>query len=443
MDDKLDSVIKEIHSNNTDAVSSFIKSHEDWGDALPLVEASISRSKDVIRLLVESGVDINQRRHYDALILACKDSDIELVKYLISKGANVNTRQDSSSLISHMCSNHNGEPISDERYEIVKLLLENGATPNRGKSDHSSCLASAVASNDHRTIDLLLKYKAKINFPDCYAAAMKSLSEGRKDTFVKLVEKGLKINPKVTTNKYEERRPASPLSLAIYGKDIELVEYLIDKGINVNYIPNAPTATNSTYSLTCHHAHPIVYAVEVGSNEIMNILLENGSSPDGDPSHSWGDLGIQPLILAIYKGNKEAVKSLIKHGANLDIFSTNTRFKDGIISYKTPLRISEMVGHYEIEKMLKEAGAKLSLIEKPFKKDYIETIANELNKYDQITRILTIEIKDKGTHEELYIGVQMKRGVDSKDARKYLQAPKEILRKKLASIDLYLYESTE
>ena len=67
---------------------------------VPLVDAAMAGSMEMVKLLVEAGADINARGHdgWTALHLAAVNSNRELAGYLLAQGADPNVRDDQGNI---------------------------------------------------------------------------------------------------------------------------------------------------------------------------------------------------------------------------------------------------------------------------------------------------------------------------------------------------------
>ncbi len=126
-------------------------------------------------------------------------------------------------------------------------------------------------------------------------------------------------NPDLVNAKDQEQ--STPLHSAAAAGRLKIVEYLIEKGADVNAWNNA-------------HQNPLLYAAYHGRSEIVCLLLEKGAE------YSEQDIyGRNVLHYPSREGHPEVVEILVKKG--LDI---NQEDRGGV----TPLRFAIERGHTEI-----------------------------------------------------------------------------------------------
>lgn len=245
---------------------------------------------------------------------AAADGDIEQVKSLISKGADINAKDEDGDTALHIAIDHG-------RQDVVKPLLDKGADINTktrygGRTPlHQACLRGQTD-----TAELLIAKGADVNAIDSIWGA-KPLAcaayEGHKNTVELLLSKGADIN-------HKNRAGNTALSDAAFRGNLDVVEFLIAKGAKVD---------EKNY----YDATPVVRAVEEGHVDTVKLLLAKGAdikeTCQGETllhrgiMHNQRDmvrllldkgLKTSPINLAAFFGELETVKNLIAQGTDLN-----------------------------------------------------------------------------------------------------------------------------
>jgi ankyrin repeat protein len=279
---------------------------------------------ELVKFLVENGADVNAKYkdNNTALLLACKKSHFDIVKYLVENGAAVNAN-DSRSSTPLILASKNGN------FEIVKFLVENGADVNaKYKADHTALVLAS--KNSHFEI---------VKF---------------------LIENGADLNAKCS-DKHQ------PLILASKNGNLELVKYLIKNGEDVN-------ATNNNNDTA------LILASKNGHLEIVKLLIE--SKADLDAKNDYNSTAI---MLASKNDFFEIVKYLAENGADVnakDYFNNTSLIlsaKNGYFKtvkflvekkadinlknqdHKSALILAYENSHFELVKFLVESGADVNV----------------------------------------------------------------------------------
>lgn len=149
------------------------------------------------KFLLESGefvdkIDVNGQT---ALHFAAMDNKLSRVKYLISRGADVNLEDDRDRTPLHWAAFFNK---NDTYYKVIEVLVENGAKLNLKDNLKKTPLHYLVELNSHKAIRLLLKHRVDVRSADdpnetLIAPLFRSLawfeaSKDRRKTFVTLLE---------------------------------------------------------------------------------------------------------------------------------------------------------------------------------------------------------------------------------------------------------------
>ena len=141
---------------------------------------------------VEDGADVNAKDKSfgnTPLMNAASNNNISLLKFLLGKGASVNTKNDVDETALMKASYYGSFPI-------VKTLIDKGADVNASDADGNTALHHAIMG-------------------------------GRKEVATYLIGKGLDVNKK-------NRNKSTPLHLTLAGDDTRLAKYLISKGAKVD-----------------------------------------------------------------------------------------------------------------------------------------------------------------------------------------------------------------
>ncbi len=249
---------------------------------------------DVKYQIVKNGADVNakQNKYYGgntALIVAVYKGYSEIIKYLISKGADVNAKNDGGDTALHIAI------FKDKNKEIIELLIEKGADVNAKDNDGETALYKAVADKKYEIAKYLISKGADINAKTNGGTTILMKVAGTKEYYktVTTVERQKNSSYKVGTDVVK--------TTTVAGSEVlEMVKYLVEKGADIN--------AKSEY-LT-----PLSGATYNNNIEIVKYLVSKGA----DVNLASGD-GETPLMCASQFGYLAIVKYLISKGANVDI----------------------------------------------------------------------------------------------------------------------------
>ena len=194
------------------------------------------RQYDSARIVINKGVDVNQRERGSYLInTACYRGNPDMVQFLLDKGARVD-----------VVAGDGATPLvwagkADKTGDIVKLLLEKGADVNAenklGTSAFDNAVRSYCASKEPpalRVLKILASHGADVDNP---------IPEGEATGY---------------TN----------LTTAIIWEKPELSKFLIDHGADVNNVAGDGNT-------------PLMVACREGYIEQVKLLLDSGARTDG------------------------------------------------------------------------------------------------------------------------------------------------------------------
>ncbi|PAM92085.1 hypothetical protein B4N84_25060 [Flavobacterium sp. IR1] len=138
---------------------------------VPLIDAVYSKSLEKVKFLIEKGADVNKRRAINGLsplFEAGFNANYEMAAYLIDNGADVNIENfDGQSVLYRSLTSFNGS------YEVIKLLIDKGANVNFINNDKSTALMKAAQYNLPEVVALLLDNGARKEGVDFYGKTAK------------------------------------------------------------------------------------------------------------------------------------------------------------------------------------------------------------------------------------------------------------------------------
>ena len=269
-----------IGSNSYSQVSSFDKMEK------AILEKDIGKVKTLLR----NGVSPNSKNEkgVTVLMMASAKGTLEIVQTLVAKGATINEKTPWGTTALSLAAEYGNE-------DIIKWLIKKGANIKIKDQYGGTALTQAAAKGFNGIVKILIDNGADVNVQrsNGTTALMAACSAGYFEIVKTLVLNGADLEAKTDE--------ATALYFAVEGKHIKIVQYLLDRNVNVNY----------------------------------RIL----------PS------GFSPLMKAANDGSVEIVKLLLKHNANINLRNNEL---------KTALDIAELKGQTEIAKLIKNNNSSLN-----------------------------------------------------------------------------------
>lgn len=230
-------------------------------------------------------VDLKSSHHLPALIYAIIHDRVDCVNILLQNGADVNITDKNRRTPLHFA-------VNLCLYELIYLLLRYGADPELQDDKGLNALDYASSYQDNKSLKILNEITQ--------IAVQKSnisllVQEGRLYDFVNNLKSKTEL---FTKNEFGQ----TLLHLATRSADIKLINYLCNKGLNIDEKDlNANT--------------PLLYAILNSSPlHVIEFLYEKGASIEIKNRYKES-----PLLVAIKYGLHETANFLIDIGANVNI----------------------------------------------------------------------------------------------------------------------------
>ena len=316
----------------------------------PLYAAMKSRKFDVVKLLLRRGADPNAVTKLGStpFLLASEICDLDIIEACVEAGADLDfapSGPDADNL------NITGQTALfmatlKDRVDVVKFLINKGAQVNVQNRYGVSPLLLCAESGNQDLVQALVEAGADVNITphgelaeENFLAGQTPLfgaaKKGHLDICEYLIRNGADVNAVTMTG-------ATPLYTATEEGHLEVVELLIRQGADVNRSPKGPVA----HDLHIENQTPLLIACMRNHEAIIRHLIESGANVN-----VTSERGSSPFLAICQHNNVELARLLIKHGARHDVEAKN--LYDGQIN---GLIVAAESGSFDILRLLVEAG---------------------------------------------------------------------------------------
>ncbi|KAK7571104.1 hypothetical protein V9T40_014708 [Parthenolecanium corni] len=248
----------------------------DGRHSTPLHFAAGYNRVSVVEYLLSHGADVHAKDKGGLVPLhnACSYGHYEVTEMLVKHGANVNVADLWKFTPLH-------EAAAKGKYDIVKLLLQNGADPAKKNRDGATPL-DLVKEGDQDVADLLRGN----------AALLDAAKKGNLARIQRL------LTPENINCRDLQGRNSTPLHLAAGYNNLEVAEFLLERGADVN-------AQDKGGLIPLHNAS------SYGHLDIAALLIKYKTNVNA--TDKWG---FTPLHEAAQKGRTQLSALLLAHGAD-------------------------------------------------------------------------------------------------------------------------------
>jgi ankyrin repeat protein len=284
-------------------------------------DAAWAGNLEALVILGEAGADLNagsSENGVNPLSIAAYRNEKEIVRYLLSKGVNVDQEDNNGGTAVFLAAEAGN-------HEIMKLLQAEGADLDAvGTGNRVSALGVAAQNGHTDVVKYLISKGVDLNKKglDGDNAVFMAALAGKFDVVQALAAAGADLNLHGTA-----RARWLPLEAAIIARNTEIAVFLIKNGANINL----RDADGDTFAFL---------AAYLGDVEVVAALAEAGA--DLDTAGVTGPM-VSPVAAAAARGNVEVVEFLVSRGVDLSARDNNG---------KTAEDLAEEAGYTDIAKLL-------------------------------------------------------------------------------------------
>ena len=278
---------------------------------MELIQRAESGDLDGVKALIQQGVSVNTRDHYDqtALYVACELGHSAVVRYLLESGASGDLRD---SLIT---------AVRNDDYECAKLLLEYHAIITFTNTEEESSTSTALRMCHYSMILLLLQYGAipSASLEDAAVRLLKHAESEHAKAVQELVDQTI-------INLTSESVFLAALSFASKFGLVELTDRML---------------LNDSWSKTDQlYPDAVYYSSKNNWPAVLSKLLEKRVSLNALTG------GETPLYAACKKGHEVIVTLLLNKGADPNV--KNELYAAASTEFLLPLQVAVRQGHAAI-----------------------------------------------------------------------------------------------
>ena len=366
----------------------------------PLTVAAIKGNLDLMKFMISQGADITtiDREGSNLLHNAAANGHLEVVEYLIDQNFDVNTADGNGNTALLFASSLNN-------LELVKYLLEQGADVQAESTNGTTAMLNGVFSGNVEIIKLLQDHGLSVDHPNQWGVTplMYASIVGNRDIVEYLIENGADVHA-------ISAQGETALVWATIRLHFDIAELLMEKGLSYNdknelgrtmFFAAGKSPIEAVEYMIEHGADPLVVdsigvtplhiAAQRGNTEIAEYLINLGIDVN-----KADDQGRTPLVWTLWTDSLSTLELMLESGAKIE--NCTVECESGCATNNSsPLHLSASSGKTAFTQALIDHGADVDLINDEFGQTPLH-LAAALG-YTDIAKILiekdcTVDAKD-------------------------------------------------
>uniref|UniRef100_A0A672JFW5 Ankyrin 3a n=1 Tax=Salarias fasciatus TaxID=181472 RepID=A0A672JFW5_SALFA len=330
--------------------------------------ASLAGQTEVVKELVTNGANVNAQSQvgYPQMVLSLSREASDTPKPTGEK-LTFFVRTRLFKVCFGPCRAQNGfTPLymaaQENHLEVVRFLLENSASQSMATEDGFTPLAVALQQGHDQVVSLLLENdtKGKVRLPALHIAARKD--DTKAAALLLQNDHNADVESKMMVNRTTESG-FTPLHIAAHYGNINVATLLLNRGAAVDFMARnditplhvASKRGNSNMvkllldrgskidAKTKDGLTPLHCGARSGHEQVVEILLDRGA-----PILSKTKNGLSPLHMATQGDHLNCVQLLLQHDVPVD---------DVTNDYLTALHVAAHCGHYKVAKLIVDKKA--------------------------------------------------------------------------------------
>ncbi|KAI7971832.1 hypothetical protein EIK77_000977 [Talaromyces pinophilus] len=261
-----------------------------------LARAAGNKDVNILKYLLKRGADVNHagKNSHPPIYAAAWSSNINSVRILLKAGADVNA----------LMVVNNWRPVISayDNPRILRLLLKRGADVN-AISDDGTCLHMAVLYEFVESVKILLGHKPKVDLETLYPSSRGTDSDDGYTALSLACDKGIALSVQLlleagANRNHRTRLGKRPLDICVLNGNIDAASVLLEFRVPADY-------TDDKGNTVLHRISDITSA------ELVRKLVNAGAD-----LHSSNKNGVTPLEVAVEAQNIAVVEYLLSKNAD-------------------------------------------------------------------------------------------------------------------------------